>query len=134
MKRLFVNIILFFVAVFLLSTIGVFGLVYGLYYSIRHYTKAQFIKYWADVVYLINVGIDQIGNVMLAHFLTEFFLIDKGLIDKELINEVRRFGKITETISYVLAINYFAGNLTKFGLSIVAILEFIDPGHMEDSL
>jgi len=125
MKRLLVNIALFFVAVFLLSTIGVFGLIYGLYYSIRHYTKTSFLKYWVDVIYSINVGIDQIGNVMLAPFLNRFCLIKKTS---------HKFGKITETISYALAVNYFKGNLTKFGLSIVAVLEYIDENHMEKSL
>lgn len=126
MKRLFVNIILFFVAVFLLSTIGVFGLIYGLYHSIVNYAKTQFISYWVDVIYLINVGIDQIGNVMLAPFLNRFCLVD----DKE----ATKFGSITETISYVLAVNYFTNYLSKFGLRIVSVLEYIDKNHMEKSL
>jgi len=125
MKRLLVNIVLFFVAVFLLSTVGVFGLLYGLYYSAKNYAKAQFIQYWADVIYLINIGIDQIGNVLLFPFLNRFCLIDK---------QGHRFGKVTETISYVLAINYFAVNLTPFGLIIVSVLEYIDKGHMKKSL
>jgi hypothetical protein len=126
MKRLFVNIVLFFVAVFLLSTVGVFGLIYGLYDSIKNYTKVQFIQYWADIIYLINIGIDQIGNVLLSPFLNKFCLIkDKG---------ATKFGRITETISYVLAVNYFTNNLTPFGLWLVNILEYIDKNHMEKSL
>jgi hypothetical protein len=125
MKRLLVNIALFFVAVLLLLTVGVFGMLYGLCISIKEYTKASFLKYWVDVIYSINVGIDQIGNVMLAPFLNRFCLIKRTNC---------RFGKVTETISYVLAVNYFAGNLTKFGLGIVNILEKIDENHMEKSL
>jgi hypothetical protein len=125
MKRLLVNIALFFVAIFLLSTIGVFGLIYGLYYSIRYYVKANFLNYWVDVIYSINVGIDQIGNVLLSSFLNRFCLINK---------QGHRFGKVTETISYVLAVNYFADNITTFGLWIVEVLEYLDDNHMAKSL
>ena len=126
MKRLLVNIALFFVAVFLLSTVGLFGVIYGLYHSVKHYTKTQFIEYWTDIVYLINIGIDQIGNVILAPFLNRFCLID----DKE----ASKFGSVTETISYVLALNYFTNYLTPFGLWLVKVLEKIDENHMEKSL
>ena len=125
MKRLLVNIVLFFVAVFLLSTVGVFGLLYGLVYSILHYTTTGFLKYWTEVIYSLNIGIDQLGNVMLSPFLNKFCLVTKNLYI---------FGKADETISYVLAINYFTNNLTSFGLKIVLILEKIDKGHMKKSL
>ena len=125
MKRLIKNILLFFVAVLLLMTVGLFGIFYGLYHSIKNYTKVQFIKYWADVMYLINIGIGQIGNVILSPFLNRFFLID---------NEGHKFGSVKETISYALAINYFTNNLTKFGLVIVFILDLFDKDHMEKSL
>ena len=126
MKRLLVNIALFILALVLLSTAGLFGLVYGLYYSIRHFNKRELLKYWVELIYSINLGIDQIGNVLLGTFLNKFCLINTGTKNK--------FGKVRETISYVLAVNYFSLNLTSFGKKIVFILDYLDKDHMAKSL
>ena len=125
MKRLLVNIALFFVAVLLLSTVGVYGLVYGLVYSLIHYSKVNFIRFCADTAYSINIGVDQIGNVLLAVFLNRTCLIDQT---------VYPFGQVDQTISHVLAVNYFRFNLTSFGFWIVKTLEFFDKNHMNKSI
>lgn len=125
MKRLLVNIILFLVAVLLLSTIGIYGLFYAIVWTARHFTKVSFLKYWTDLIYSINLGIDRIGNVLLSTFLNNFALIDKTQYP---------FGDVKHTISHVLAVNYFAVNTSKFGTIIVLILEIIDKNHMEKSL
>jgi len=125
MKRLLVNIALFFVAIILIGTIGIYGLFFGIVYSLIHYTKINFINFCADTMYAINIGIDQIGNVLLSTFLNKFCLINK--LDYP-------FGKVDMTISHVLAINYFALNLKSFGLLIVNILEFFDNDHMNKSI
>jgi hypothetical protein len=126
MKRLIVNIILFFVAVILLSTIGVFGLFYAAVWTARHFTKVSFLKYWGDLLYAINFGIDCIGNVLLSTFLNNFAIVDKTIYP---------FGRITNSISHALAVNHVKyQNTTKFGLWIINILEKIDKGHMQKSL
>lgn len=122
MKRLVINIIIFFVAIFLLLTIGSFGLFYTLAYSIINFTKSSFVKYWADLIYTINVGIDKIGNVLLGEFLNRFAV-------KEL---KYPFGKINDTISFALAKNL--DNLSPLGKFIAYVLEYLDPGHLENSL
>lgn len=124
MKRLIKNIILFIAAVFLLITIGGFGLVYTLFWSIINFKVISFFKYWADLVYTINVGIDKIGNVLLAAFLNRFAVK----------TDFYKFGNIDDTISYALALNLKENNLTRLGIFIVNVLEYIDPGHMEKSL
>ena len=122
MKRLINNAIIFFVAIVLLATIGTFGLIYTVFYSIFNIRKISFFKYWADLIYTINVGIDKIGNVLLAAFLNKFAIIEP----------VYRFGNINDTISEALAKNL--DNLTPFGQWIVDVLEWIDPGHMKKSI
>ena len=122
MKRLISNVIIFFVAIALLATIGTFGLIYTVFYSIINITKISFFKYWADLMYTINVGIDKIGNVLLAAFLNKFAIIEP----------VYKFGNINDTISEALAKNL--DNLTPFGQWIVDVLEWIDPGHMKKSI
>lgn len=122
MIRLLRNILLFIVAIFLLLTIGSFGLFYTLAYSIINFTKSSFVKYWADLIYTINVGIDKIGNVLLGEFLNRFAV-------KEL---KYPFGKINDTISFALAKNL--DNLSPLGKFIADVLEYLDPGHLENSL
>jgi hypothetical protein len=114
--------IIFVVAIILLCTIGVFGLVYTFFWSIFNFKKISFFVYWANLVYTINVGIDKIGNVLLAAFLNRFAIRE----------QTYRFGNINDTISKALAKNL--NNLTPLGKFIVAVLEAIDPGHMQKSL
>jgi hypothetical protein len=125
MKRLIVNIILFFVAIFLLSTVGVFGLLYTALFTLINYRFKSFITYWGNLLYQINVGIDQIGNVLLGKFLNNFALIRSGEYP---------FGKADMTISHVLAVNQLNNNVTSLGRWIINVLERLDPGHMKKSL
>lgn len=125
MKRLVVNIGLLFIATILLSTIGVFGLLYTVAYTILNYNIKGFITYWSNLLYQINVGIDQIGNVLLAKFLNNFALIYADSYP---------FGKVDMTISHVLAVNQFNNNVTSLGKWIIEVLEYLDPGHMKKSL
>lgn len=122
MIRLLKNIALFAIAILLLTTIGSIGLIFTLVYTIINFTKSTFVKYWADLIYTINVGIDKIGNVLLGTFLNRFA-----------VRELKYpFGRIDDTISYALAKNI--GYLSPLGQFIVDVLETIDPGHMQDSL
>jgi len=122
MRRLVTNIILFFVALSLLFTVGTFGLVYTIFWSLYNSSKISFFKYWGDLMYTINVGIDKIGNVLLAAFLNKFAIKESKY----------RFGNINDTISEALAKNLY--NLTPLGQFIVDVLERIDPGHMKKSM
>lgn len=74
------------------------------------------------MIYTINVGIDKIGNVLLGEFLNRFAV-------KEL---KYPFGKINDTISFALAKNL--DNLSPLGKFIAYVLEYLDPGHLENSL
>lgn len=126
MKRIIVNIILLLVAILLLSTIGTFGLLYAICYTPFHYTKVSFVKFWGDLLYSINVGIDNIGNVTLSIFLNNFAVIDKTIYP---------FGSIHHTISHVLAVNYLQyQNTSRLGNWVINILEKLDKGHMQKSL
>lgn len=126
MKRLINNIILLIVALLLLSTIGIYGLLYALVFTVFHYTKISFLKFWGDLLYSINVGIDFIGNVLLGTFLNNYAIVDKTLYP---------FGNVNHTISHVLAYNYLKlNNTSRFGKVIINILEMIDKGHALKSL
>jgi hypothetical protein len=125
MKRLFINIVLFIVALILLFTIGVYGIFFHFLSSLIYFKKYSFIRYWTNLIYTINVSIDQLGNVLLSNFLNTHTLKNKSLFP---------FGNEDQTISYVLAVNYFQNNVNKFGLFIIYILEKIDKDHMKKSI
>lgn len=122
MKRLIKNIILFIVAIFLLITLGSLGLIYTIISSIFEFKNISVLKYWGDLVFTINVGIDKLGNVLLGKFLNKFAVSNPNY----------PFGNLDDTISFALAKNI--NNLSPLGSLIVNILEYIDPGHMENSL
>lgn len=122
MKRFVVNIILLIVALILLATIGLYGAIYMLLFSLWNIRTVSFFGYWGNVLYAINVAIDRIGNVLLGEFLNKYAVIWVAY----------PFGNVNDTISYALARNI--DNLSGLGELIVSILEVIDPGHMEKSL
>lgn len=125
MSRLKSNILMFLVAVLLLCTVGLFGIVYALIHSFTKFSKEEIKGYWADVFYHLAVGIDKIGNVLLQSFLNDTCIIEKNY----------PFGNVHHTISHVLAVNHLVySNLTKFGKFIALILEKIDEGHLNKSL
>ena len=122
MKKLFKNIVLFFIAIILLITLGSLGLIYTIFSSIYNFKNISVLKYWSDILYTINVGIDKIGNVLLGDFMNKFAVTEP----------VYLFGNLDDTISKALAKNL--NNLTSLGKFIVNILEWIDPGHMKNSV
>ena len=109
-------------ALLLLFTVGIVGLAYTLIVSLVYVPQVSFWKYWGDLMYAVNVGIDKIGNVMLAEFLNRYAIRRKGY----------DFGDVNHTISHVIAKN--RENLRPLGLFIANTLEKIDPGHLDDSL
>lgn len=126
MRRLFVNIVIFVVAILLLGTVGVFGFVWSFLSSLFQIRKTNFFIYWGDVIFAVNVGIDKIGNVLLGSFLNTTSIYDK--------DKVQPFGTVHFTISQVLALNERVNNVTGFGKWIIGLLEFLDPGHMKGSI
>ena len=122
MSKFFINIVLFVVAVILLLRLGTIGLIYTFFSAFDHFKNKSFLKYWGNLLYQINVGIDQIGNVLLGEFLNKFA-----------VHKLEHpFGRVNETISYAIARN--RGSLTIFGQLIHDIIDWIDRGHFEKAL
>ena len=122
MRRILINIALFFVATGLLTTIGVFGLIYTIGLTIITFDRGRFTTYWGNLLYQINMGIDQIGNVMLGEFMNRYLVTQL----------VHPFGEVDETISYALAKN--RGYLNGLGRGVAWVLELIDPGHLDKAV
>ena len=115
-----VGLLLFVISVFLLLTTGIFGLVYGIFYSL--FTKG--FRGLGAFLLQIAVSIDQLGNVMMQHLLNLLWIRPGGYA----------FGNRDETISSALGRNKRNGTLTGFGKGIDALLDFIDPNHSLNSI
>ena len=70
-----------------------------------------------------SLSIDQLGNTIGAP------LMNNALIKKDCI--YLKFGNPDQTISYVLSVNYFNKSLTKLGIIVVKILDFVDTDHIK---
>lgn len=110
-KRL-TGIILFPVAVILAAILFPISFVAGIILE-----KAN--KY----LFLVAYGIDLLGNAVCGP-LFNHLLIKQG-------KNKYSFGNPIETISYVIAVNKKAKNLTRLGKFVDWILNIIDPGHTD---
>lgn len=91
--------------------------------SIWRYRDASFLQFWSDLFRTIAITIDMLGCVILSPVLNAIAITGEG----------RKFGVAGETISQALAVNYFSGKLTTFGLRLVYFIEMFDPGHAESA-
>ena len=77
--------------------------------------------------FFLNIAavVDVLGGVAFGGFFTWLFLTK----DSKYI-----FGRITDTISYVLGFNETAGTLSKSGKIMVKVLDWLDPDHCQKAL
>jgi hypothetical protein len=70
----------------------------------------------------VNYTLDLLGNVTIFNWLWFLFKSKDGY----------KFGKVRETISYVLKVNYEQGTLRYLGKSLYNIINKLDPGHFDN--
>lgn len=88
-------------------------------------------KGWAKInssyLALIAIAIDQSGNVYLSVVMNRW-LIKRGSKWKYY------YGDLDDTISYVTGMNFYRGNLNKFGNWVGRTLDKAEPGHMRKAI
>jgi 8-oxo-dGTP diphosphatase len=89
----------------------------GLIYSLFRPNKQE-------QAYRIAYAIDQLGNVVMADAFNKWLISDNGI----------PFGNPDETVSSCLGKNKRAGTLTKSGIFLDKILEWLDNGHSIKSI
>ena len=119
MKKIFISLIVLFVAVILTIIFVPFGLAYGITYRILYLKDFSYVS---KIIIRIAVCLDQLDNVVCGDFL-----------DQTMTRAGKNFGLEDDTVSEILARNKDR-NLTKLGMCIANILEKIDPGHLNKSL
>ncbi len=112
--------ILLIVSILLLFITGPIGIIYGLFYSLFTKLLSGIGEYFLEMA----ISIDQLGNVIMQHFLNLIWIKKKGY----------PFGNRDETISSVIGKNLKKNTLTSFGKVISRILDSLDPNHSLNSI
>lgn len=120
MRKLIINLLLFSISILLFSILLPFGLIFSILVNILLWE--EFVNYFSKILLKLAVGIDQLGNVVCGVLFNYIF------IKKE--NQNFLFGDEKETVSSVLGKNMRINNLTKIGIILVKILNFIDKDHV----
>lgn len=99
----------------------------GIRFLFPHWKSAgeKSLGYLSSIIRSIAIGLDQIGNS-----------VCRDMLNATLIHQYEsyKFGRINETISSVLGKNQRQGTLSGLGEIIVAMLDWLDPGHCEKSI
>jgi hypothetical protein len=117
------KIILFFVALALVTALGVPSVVFSLFYLMYAFGLKDGFKAFERMFLKLAISLDQFGNVVCG---VPFQLIFTKYEHKD----VYLFNDEDETVSYVLAVNQKRGTLTKVGVFMCWLLDFLDPDHM----
>lgn len=118
--KFIIGIVLLALSLFLMKETFILGIISVLVANIY---KRRFFEGLARIGDIFTAGaycIDVFGCVVLQVPLNWLFLSK---------NSKHKFGSKYETISYVLGKNQINTTLTKVGKGLVAILNFLDPGH-----
>ncbi len=138
--------VLFLVSIILGAVLFSFSLVFTpIYYLITLKWKTGG-KKLNRYFYLCALAVDQLGNRLTSEVLNvtllkkragDFLEVNKEdeILDTQLIDwPGMEFGEVDDTISYVLGVNYYTGNLTKVGLFLVRLLNILEKYHVERAL
>ena len=118
------GVLLFIIAVVLTILTVPLGILYGFIKCLLKFNFRALFRKTNKYFRLLAISIDQMGNVAMQDLFDDILIKKNGY----------KFGNIDETISSVLGKNERMNTLTKFGLIIVKILNFIDPNHALNSI
>lgn len=114
------GILLFIISIVLLVVTGPIGIIYGIFYSLITKSVSGIGEYFLEIA----ISVDQLGNVMMQHFLNLIWIRKNGY----------KFGNRDETISSVIGKNLKSDTLTGFGKFFDKVLNSLDPNHSLNSI
>lgn len=121
MKINYLNFLLFVVAVVLFVLLAPFGIICTLFVSVLMLSGMRPLQYLSHTAGVLAIAVDCLGNVVCRDLFNLTLITDDGY----------GFGEVGETISYVLGRNKQANTLTRTGILLANILNWIDPEHVE---
>jgi len=96
--------------------------------------------------YLCALAVDQLGNRLTSEVLNVCLLKKRAsdyievsaedeILDTQFIDwPGMEFGEVDDTVSYVLGVNYYSGNLNRLGKFLVKLLGLLESYHVERAL
>jgi len=121
-KGIFTSLLLFLIAIFLLSVTAPIGFVFALLQKLFT-RKIQLLR---DYLLEVALVLDQAGNVIMQHFLNAVLLKNSP--------NAYLFGNKKETISSVIGKNSLTNSLTRMGQLLNGFLNAIDKNHTLNSI
>lgn len=116
----FTGFLLLIISIILFITTCPFGLIFGFFHKFFtagfNGVSAYYLK--------IAISIDQLGNVLMQHFLNALWIKKDGY----------KFGNRDETISSAIGKNKQKNTLTSFGIWMDTLLDTIDSNHSLNSI
>ena len=119
------GLLLLIIAFVLTLFIGSLSLVFSIVYYLVTLRFKSGLKALNELFYKIALSIDQLGNVVCA--VPFQFLFTKGL-------DAHQFGDEDDTVSYVIARNFYRDRLTWLGRLLAYTLELCDKGHLKKAI
>lgn len=144
MKNIFINLILFLVAIIAFAILLIPGFLWATYSIAWRKGFSGLHDYFSGLLGTIAIDLDRTGNFMFGTMLNHLFIhkkragvyaecvlfyTDRDLYDNYEVHH--QFGDIRETVSSVLGKNEKAVNLKPLGMFMVDLLNRIDPNHSE---
>ena len=117
MKNILISIGLFFIAIIIFCILIPFGLIYQ---TISLFKKNKKSIYLSDYFFKMAQCIDQLGNVAYREMFNDILVTSKSK---------NAFGDNQETISSVIGKNLEDNTLSRVGLLLNKILNYIEPNH-----
>ncbi len=116
------SFLLFCVALLLVITTAPIGFLYAIIRQ-AFSSKSKSLNFYFIEVALV---LDEVGNVMMQHFLNDTLLITSS--------ETYYFGNKSETISSVIGKNSLTNTLSPLGRALNSFLNFLDKDHSLNSI
>lgn len=118
------GIILLIVATVLSCIFMPIGFVYSSIVLIVRNTFKDWWNRWNDYLYIMALGLDQLGNAVMQDLFNDL-LLKPGAY---------RFGNPDQTLSYIFGKNKQLGKLNWLGLFIASVLDWLDPNHTDKAV
>jgi len=125
--KIFKGIFIFLIALIPTTIFTVIGIVFSFIYHVIIFKWNTGLKKSGTYFFKMGVGIDQFANISMSP-LFNIIMFKKNCISAFF------FGDEDDTISYILALNFYSKNLNGFGMFWANFLNFVDGDHLKKAI
>jgi len=125
--KIFKGLFIFFIALIPTIIFTVIGIVFSFIFHLVVFKWNTGLKKSGTYFFNMGVGIDKFANISMSP-LFNLIMFNKNCGFAFL------FGDANDTISYILALNFYTKNLNSFGVFWANFLNFVDEDHMKKAI